>query len=283
MLAALVEKPEQHHWSSVHSNMARCEDSLVTPHIGFIEMGNTRLARAQAYRAWLEQGVSDDELIANRRHLQQERAFGSKRFQAMAEKTLGRPVSVRRPGRPRLAEAESEGIQLPPSRFRRFLFIPDNLPTFTNTGGVMRKQLLITGLCCGLAFALSPAVLAKTTDQPTDHQRIKALEARVAALEKRLGMPAASSPPASNPPASVTPAATPVARELPAPVAAPAAPSTPADWSRLHRGMSPREVTAQIGPPDHRQVRPMSEIWFYPDDLQLEFDRNGQLDNWSKP
>jgi len=33
--------------------------------------------------AWLEQGISDDKLIATRQHLQQERAFGSKRFQAM--------------------------------------------------------------------------------------------------------------------------------------------------------------------------------------------------------
>ena len=61
---------------------------------------SARQLRADAYRTWLEQGVSDDELIAIRRHLQQERAFGSKRFQAMAEKTLGRPVNVRRPGRP---------------------------------------------------------------------------------------------------------------------------------------------------------------------------------------
>jgi len=47
-----------------------------------------------------KQGVSDDELIAIRQHLQHERAFGSKRFQAMSEKTLGRPASARRPGRP---------------------------------------------------------------------------------------------------------------------------------------------------------------------------------------
>lgn len=145
----------------------------------------------------------------------------------------------------------------------------------------MRKQLLITGLCCGLAFAPTPTVLAKTTDQTTDHQRIKALEARVAALEQRLGRPSVSSPPAPHHQTSVSPAATPAARALPAATAA--APSTPADWSHLHRGMAPREVTAQIGPPDHRQVRPMSEIWFYPDDRQLEFDRNGQLESWSKP
>lgn len=37
------------------------------------------------------QGTSDDELIAIRQHRQQERTFGSKRFQAMAEKTAGTP------------------------------------------------------------------------------------------------------------------------------------------------------------------------------------------------
>jgi putative transposase len=36
--------------------------------------------------------------------------MGSKRFQAMAEKTLGRPVSARRPGRPTRAENKREGI-----------------------------------------------------------------------------------------------------------------------------------------------------------------------------
>ena len=73
-------------------------------------MGTTPQARAEAYRTWLEQGVGKDELIAIRRHLQQERVFGSKRFQAMAEKTLGRPVHVRRPGRPRRDEDKPEGI-----------------------------------------------------------------------------------------------------------------------------------------------------------------------------
>jgi putative transposase len=88
----------------VHANLALCEDSLVTPHAYFIEMGTTPQVRAEAYRALIQQGVSDDELLAIRQRLQQERTLGSKRFQAMAEKTLGRPVSVRRPGRPTRAE-----------------------------------------------------------------------------------------------------------------------------------------------------------------------------------
>jgi putative transposase len=108
--AAMVEKPEHHHWSSVHANLALCEDSLVTPHSCFLAMGNTPLVRAEAYRVWLKQGTGDDELIAIRQHLQQERALGSKRFQAMAEKTLGRPVCLRRPGRPKRPETNPEGI-----------------------------------------------------------------------------------------------------------------------------------------------------------------------------
>ena len=108
--AAMVENPEHQHWCSVHANLARCGDLWVTPHPCFIAMGNTPLVRADAYQAWLKQGVSDDELIAIRRHLRQERAFGSKRFQAMAEKTLGRPISLRRPGRPRRVETKPESI-----------------------------------------------------------------------------------------------------------------------------------------------------------------------------
>jgi putative transposase len=64
----------------------------VTPHTCFLRDGR------------------EDELTAIRKHLQQERALESKRFQAMAERTLGRPVSVRRPGRPRRDQDEPKGI-----------------------------------------------------------------------------------------------------------------------------------------------------------------------------
>ncbi|WEN14289.1 transposase [Rhodanobacter sp. AS-Z3] len=107
--AAMTEKPQDHHWSNVHANLALCEDSLVTPHACFLALRDTRQSHAETYLAWLEQGVSDDELMAIRKHLQQERAFGTKRFQAIAEKALGRPVSVRRPGRPSRDENDGGG------------------------------------------------------------------------------------------------------------------------------------------------------------------------------
>jgi hypothetical protein len=163
------------------------------------------------------------------------------------------------------------------------LSIPDNLLPFPITGGVMQKHLLITGLCCGLAFALPAlAALAQTTDQTTDHQRIEALEARVAALEQRLDVPVAAPQPASHPQPSVTAAPTPAASpRQPAPPTAVPPPSS--DWSQLHRGMDPRQVTALIGAPDSKQVRPMAEIWFYPDGRQLEFDSSNRLQSWSQP
>lgn len=110
--AAMVESPEHHRWSSVHANLARCEDPLVTPHPCFVAMGKTSPQRVEAYTAWLRQGIGNDELISIRRHVRQERAFGSKRFQAMAEKTLGRPVGWRGPGRPRLGDTGQEALNL---------------------------------------------------------------------------------------------------------------------------------------------------------------------------
>jgi len=57
-------------------------------------------ARGDAYREWLQEAISDEELAAIRQHLAQERALGIPRFQQMVEKTLGRPVSLRARGRP---------------------------------------------------------------------------------------------------------------------------------------------------------------------------------------
>ncbi|HET9819188.1 MAG TPA: hypothetical protein VFP92_08495 [Rhodanobacteraceae bacterium] len=152
----------------------------------------------------------------------------------------------------------------------------------------MRKQLLMTGLCCGLAFAPAPATLAQTTDQTTDHQRIKALEARVAAIEKRLDMTPAAPQPEPHPQPAPTTTPTPVA--APPPTATPRQPApvvkarpASSDWSQLQRGMNPREVTALIGPPELKQVRAMSEIWFYPDNRQIEFDNSSRLQSWSEP
>ena len=53
------------------------------------------------YREWLHAGINDEDIQRIREHLRQEKALGSPQFQAMVEKTLGRPVAARPQGRPK--------------------------------------------------------------------------------------------------------------------------------------------------------------------------------------
>ena len=99
--AAMVASPEEYRWSSVQASLAITIDPIITPHASYLASGSDQAQRGAAYRAWLRQGMSDEDLHAIRSHLQQERALGHPRFQAMAEKTSNRPVSLRSRGRPR--------------------------------------------------------------------------------------------------------------------------------------------------------------------------------------
>jgi len=104
--ASMVSLPEHYRWSSVHANLGMIEDPLVTPHSAFLAQDIDPEIRTHAYRTWLREGVGDDELESIRAHLQQERAFGDIKFQAMVEKTLGRPVQLRNRGRPRSRDSQ---------------------------------------------------------------------------------------------------------------------------------------------------------------------------------
>jgi putative transposase len=96
----MVEAAEHYPWSSVHANLDLRVDRLVTPHPTFLAMAADVRQRAEAYRTWLHEDVTDDEVASIRLHIKQERAMGSQRFQAMVEKASGRPVAVRSQGRP---------------------------------------------------------------------------------------------------------------------------------------------------------------------------------------
>ncbi|HET7931071.1 MAG TPA: transposase [Rhodanobacteraceae bacterium] len=106
--AAMTRHPEQHRWSSVHANLGLIEDPLVTPHPRFTALGPDRDARATAWRDLLQQGIGQDDVDGIRAHLQQERALGDPRFQAMVESSLGRPVRVRPRGRPRRSQHQPD-------------------------------------------------------------------------------------------------------------------------------------------------------------------------------
>jgi len=103
--AAMVEAPEQYVWSSARANLGLAFEPWLTPHAVYLALGDTR-ARIEAYRDWLRAGVTDEDLVVIRLHLQQERALGSPKFQAMVAKTLNQPVALRARGRPRLTAAD---------------------------------------------------------------------------------------------------------------------------------------------------------------------------------
>jgi putative transposase len=91
--AAMVVRPEDYRWSSVHSHLGRACDPLLTLHPLYLALGCDPSQRAKAYDAWLRAGVGDDDLADVRRHIAQERALGDARFQHMVERALNRPVS----------------------------------------------------------------------------------------------------------------------------------------------------------------------------------------------
>ena len=99
--AAMVSRPDDYRWSSVHTHFGLARDPLITPHPTYMALGENTEERARAYKEWLREGMAQCDLSAIRRHMVQERVLGDQRFQQMVEKALNRPVACRPRGRPR--------------------------------------------------------------------------------------------------------------------------------------------------------------------------------------
>ena len=106
--AAMVDAPETYRWSSACASLGLLEDPMLSFHPVYMALGSDPATRAVIYRQSLFQDIELEDVQAIRAHLQQERALGSPRFQAMVEKTLNRPVALRGPGRPRSSKAEGQ-------------------------------------------------------------------------------------------------------------------------------------------------------------------------------
>ncbi|WCE06226.1 hypothetical protein [Pseudoxanthomonas sp. JBR18] len=65
------------------------------PHASFLALGADMETRAVAYRALPEAALRPDKLATTRASLQQQRALGSRAFQAMAQAKIQRFVGVR--------------------------------------------------------------------------------------------------------------------------------------------------------------------------------------------
>ena len=154
----------------------------------------------------------------------------------------------------------------------------------------MRLRIVVSALF--LVAAVGGMAWAATNEEGSVEQRLKALEARVIELERRLdakesgtAVPAIA-PVAASPAVPATPAAAATSARA-EPVTATGSPASlaPAQWQALKRGMSWGQVIGVLGKPGKKRVGTMSEIWFYPDadGGSVEFDRDGRVSGWSEP
>lgn len=79
--AAMVVRPEDYRWSSVHTHPGQACDPLLTLHPLYLSLLQDLLQRAETYRSCLRSGIDEDELANVGRHTAQERALGDPRFQ----------------------------------------------------------------------------------------------------------------------------------------------------------------------------------------------------------
>ena len=106
--ARLTDNPVAYRWSSCAALCGGRDDPLLTPHPAHRALGTTAQQRASAYRAVLDEALSDADLQAIRLYLQQQRAWGRNDFQAMvqaktrrfaATRPAHRPPAARKPAR----------------------------------------------------------------------------------------------------------------------------------------------------------------------------------------
>ena len=98
--AGLVADPGHYPWSSYRRHALGTDDTLVTDHALYLELGATPEARQAAYRALFASTLSEPWLTAIRHATHHGWAFGNDRFKAAIEALAQRRASPLPPGRP---------------------------------------------------------------------------------------------------------------------------------------------------------------------------------------
>ncbi|RXE01213.1 transposase [Xanthomonas perforans] len=99
--ARLTDNPATYRWSSCPANLGQRKHSVLTPHPCWLALGSDPIQRSNAYRALLNEALSDELLASIRLHLQQQRALGHDAFRAMVQAKTHRFAGVRPAHRPR--------------------------------------------------------------------------------------------------------------------------------------------------------------------------------------
>lgn len=97
----LVDDPADYEWSSCKHHIGVRSDPLITDHEMFWALGNTPFDREAAYKALIQQDVSQNESQALTDATLKSWAIGSDKFKALLEKEAGRRVEPLKRGRPK--------------------------------------------------------------------------------------------------------------------------------------------------------------------------------------
>lgn len=98
--ARMTDDPAEYPWSSCPAHCGRRSDAMLTPHPAYTALASGPEARSEAYRLLLREALPDDDLMAIRTYLQQQRALGQDDFRTMVEAKTQRFAGIRPAHRP---------------------------------------------------------------------------------------------------------------------------------------------------------------------------------------
>jgi putative transposase len=104
--ANMVSHPGEYKWSSYHTNAQGRDDTLVTPHPLYLELGANPEIRHMAYRELFRHHMDNDTLREIREALNHELVLGRSYFKDKIEEITARQTRLGVPGRPRVEDEE---------------------------------------------------------------------------------------------------------------------------------------------------------------------------------
>lgn len=98
--AGLVSSAARYRWSSFAANALGKRLDFISPHPGYLQLGQSEDQRLDAYLRLFRGGISEDELALIRKSVDSNRALGPPVFIDEVERITGSPAGVRQRGRP---------------------------------------------------------------------------------------------------------------------------------------------------------------------------------------
>lgn len=98
--AKMTDDPTTFPWSSAAAHAGLRHDALLTDHPTYMSLGTNSAERGTSYTALVRGALCDDDLLAIRAFLQQQRALGHDAFRTMVEAKTQCFAGIRPPHRP---------------------------------------------------------------------------------------------------------------------------------------------------------------------------------------